>query len=137
WNQVPFDDDWPWRWQLTLNGIDALRHGTVAGWQWAFLGGYHMSADLGQSLAIPAWLPMAIAGPAIGFHLLLAVVIAAIPLIVRYDVAASDGRTMGAFACGLSAIVVAGYFATLMHSGMANSAAGAAAAAAALASSHA
>ena len=63
WNQIPFYDDWPGLLQLTLNGIDTLKHGAVVGWQWAFLGGYQTSADLSQSLAVPAWLPIALAGP--------------------------------------------------------------------------
>ena len=66
WNQIPFYDDWPGLLQLTLNGIDTLKHGAVVGWQWAFLGGYQTSADLSQSLAVPAWLPIALAGPTSG-----------------------------------------------------------------------
>lgn len=137
WDQVPFYDDWPGLLQLTVNGIETLRHGAVLGWQWAFLGGYHMSADLSQSLAVPAWLPMAVAGPNVGFHLFLAAVTALIPLAAWYDVGASDGPVAGGYAAGLSAIVTGGYFATVMHSGMGNSTAGAAMVAAALAASHA
>ena len=137
WAQVPFYDDWPGLLQLTLNGIDTLRHGALVGWQWAFLGGYHTSADLSQSLAIPALLPVALAGPNVGFHLLLAAITAAIPLAAWYDVSSADGPVRGAFAAGLSGVVTAGYFATVMQSGMANSTAGASSVAVALAASHA
>ena len=137
WNQIPFEDDWPGLLQLTLNGLDTLRHGAVVGWQWAFLGGYHTSADLSQSLAVPAWLPIALAGPTIGFHLFLVIVTAAIPMAAWYDVRASDGGVAGGYAAGLSSVVTGGYFATVMHSGMGNSTAGAAMVAVALAASHA
>jgi len=137
WNQIPFYDDWPGLLQLTLNGIDTLKHGAFVGWQWAFLGGYQTSADLSQSLAVPAWLPIALAGPTVGFHVFLALVTIAIPLAVWLDIRASDGATAGAYAGGLSAVVTGGYFATVMHSGMANSTAGAASVALALMASHA
>ena len=137
WGQIPFYDDWPGLLQLTLNGIDTVRHGAFVGWQWAFLGGYHTSADLSQSLAVPSWLPIALAGPNVGFHLFLAAISAAIPLAAWRDVARSDGPIAGAFAGGMTAIVTAGYFATVMQSGMANSTAGAAGVAVALYASHA
>ncbi len=137
WNQIPFYDDWPGLLQLTLNGIDTLKHGALVGWQWAFLGGYQTSADLSQSLAVPAWLPIALAGPTVGFHVFLALVTLAIPLAVWLDIRASDGATAGAYAGGFSAIVTGGYFATVMHSGMGNSTAGAASVALALMASHA
>jgi hypothetical protein len=137
WNQIPFYDDWPGLLQLTLNGIDTLKHGAVVGWQWAFLGGYHTSADLSQSLAVPAWLPIALAGPNVGFHVFLALVTIAIPVAVWFDITASDGAIAGAYAGGLSAVVTGGYFATVMHSGMGNSVAGAASVAVALMASHA
>ncbi len=137
WSQIPFYDDWPGLLQLTLNGIDTLRHGAFVGWQWAFLGGYHTSADLSQSLAVPAWLPIALAGPNVGFHLFLAVITAAIPIAAWRDIASADGPAAGAFAGGLTAVVVSGYFATVMFSGMANSTSGAASVAVALCASHA
>ena len=137
WNQIPFYDDWPGLLQITLNGIDTLRHGALVGWQWAFLGGYHTSADLSQSLAVPAWLPIALAGPLVGFHLFLALVTLAIPLSVWFDVRSSEGAVAGAYAAGCSAIVTGGYFATVMHSGMGNSTAGAAWIALTLMASHA
>ncbi len=137
WSLIPFYDDWPGLLQLTLNGIDALQHGAVVGWQWAFLGGYHTSADLSQSLAVPAWLPIALAGPAVGFHLFLALVTVAIPLAAWLDIRASEGATAGAYTGGLSAVVTGGYFATVMHSGMGNSTAAAASVAIVLAASHA
>ena len=114
-----------------------MKHGAVVGWQWAFLGGYQTSADLSQSLAVPAWLPIALAGPTIGFHVFLALIILAIPLTVWLDIRASDGANAGAYAAGLSAVVTGGYFATVMQSGMGNSTAGAAAVAVTLVASHA
>jgi hypothetical protein len=137
WNEVPFHDDWPGLMQLTLNGIATLREGAIAGWHWAFLGGYPTSADLSQSLAVPAWIPIAAFGPLPGFHLFLALVTAAIPCAAACDVGSSDGRRRGVLVAAVSSIVTAGYFATVMYSGMANSTAGAAAVAIALASSHA
>ncbi|HEX6210152.1 MAG TPA: hypothetical protein VF136_05210 [Methylomirabilota bacterium] len=137
WTQIPFYDDWPGLLQLTVNGIDLLSHGALTGWQWAFLGGYHTSADLSQSLAVPALLPIAAFGPAAGFHVFLALVVLAIPLAVYIDLRLEGDERAARVAAALSAIVVAGYFATVMRSGMANSAAGAAFVALAVAGSHA
>ena len=52
WNLIPFQDDWVPRFQSTADGVALLEHGAVAGWQWAFLGGYQTSADLAQSLKL-------------------------------------------------------------------------------------
>ena len=137
WNQVPFYDDWPLRLQLTLDGIEALRRGAAVAWQWSFLGGYPTSADLSQSLAVTAVIPIAVFGPLPGFHVLLALITIAIPCAAGYDVGSSDGRNAGALVAAVSAVVTAGYFATAMFGGMANSVAGAAMVAVALAASHA
>jgi hypothetical protein len=137
WSAVPFYDDWPGLLQLTMNGIDLLHHGAVVGWQWAFLGGYQTSADLSQSLALPAFLPVALFGANAGFHLLLAVVVALIPAAIYADLRLEGDRAAARLGAGLAAVTTAGYFATVMYSGMANSTAGAAFVALALAASNA
>ena len=54
WTQIPFLDNWPARFQSTVDGIALLKRVAVAGWHWAFLGGYHASSDLTVTLMVPA-----------------------------------------------------------------------------------
>jgi len=54
WTQIPFLDNWPARFQSTVDGIALLKRVAVAGWHWAFLGGYHASSDLPVTLTVPA-----------------------------------------------------------------------------------
>lgn len=137
WTHVPFYDDWPGLVQLTANGVDLLTRGAVAGWNWAFLGGYHTSSDLSQSLALTAYLPFRLFGPEIGFHLLLAVFTFLVPLGIYLDMRLQGNRRETSLAVGLACLLTAGYFATIMRSGMANSVAGVGFAGLALAGSHA
>lgn len=137
WTDIPFYDDWPGLLQITLDGIDLLSHGALVGWQWNFLGGYQTSADLSQSLAVPALLPVLLFGPTVGFHLFLALVSIAVPLAVYTDLRLEGDEIAARFSAGVAAVATAGYFGTVMRSGMANSTAGAAFVALALAGSHA
>lgn len=137
WRQIPFLDDWPGLLQLTLYGIELLGHGAVVGWQWAFLGGYHTSSDLSQSLALPALLPIVAFGPALGFHVFLGLITALVPLAVYADLRLDGDVDLARAGAGLASITTAGYFGTVMRTGMANSTAGAAFVALALLGSHA
>lgn len=137
WTEVPFYDDWPGLLQLTANGVELLAQGAVVGWNWSFLGGYHTSSDLSQSLALLAWVPFRLLGPAVGFHLLLALFTILVPLAVFLDLRLEGHRRETGVAVGLACLLTAGYFATIMRSGMANSVAGVGFAGLALAGSHA
>lgn len=137
WRQVPFYDDWPGLLQIAANGTDLLKRGAVVGWNWDFLGGYHTSSDLGQSLAITALVPIELFGRNLGFHVLMAAFVAMVPLAVYLDLRLEGDRRRAAMSAGLACLLTAGYFATIMRSGMANSVGGVAFAGFALAGSHA
>jgi len=137
WRQVPFYDDWPGLMQIAANGAELLKRGAVVGWNWDFLGGYHTSSDLGQSLAITALVPIELFGLNLGFHVLMAVFVALVPLAVYLDLRLDGDRRRAAMSAGLACLLTAGYFATIMRSGMANSVGGVAFAGFALAGSHA
>ena len=137
WPQIPFYDDWPGLMQIAANGVDLLKRGAVVGWNWDFLGGYHTSSDLGQSLALTALLPMQLFGRNVGFHVLLAAFVVLVPLAVYLDLRLEGDRHRAALSAALACVLTAGYFATVMRSGMANSVGGAAFVGFALAGSHA
>ncbi|MCX6545570.1 MAG: hypothetical protein NTV05_14310 [Acidobacteria bacterium] len=137
WTQIPFYDDWPGLLQLTANGVELLRHGALTGWNWAFLGGYHTSSDFSQSLAVTAYMPFSLFGPELGFHALLALFTVLVPLAVYLDIRLDGDDQMTRLATGIACVLTAGYFATIMRSGMANSVAGAGFTGLALAGSHA
>jgi hypothetical protein len=124
WWQLPFQDDWPPRFQVTIDGIDLLRRGALSGWQWAFLGGYHTSSNLSQSLAILAWLPVQVFGPRLGFHLLHAVLVAAIPILLYCDVRQEGSREFALLTAAFGCVTATGTFGTIMPSGDTNSIAG-------------
>jgi hypothetical protein len=137
WSQVPFQDDWPPRLQATLDGVELLRRGVVNGWQWNFLGGYHTSSNLSQTLSVLSFLPVTLLGPAVGFHLLHGLMPAVLPLLLFWELR-QDGEPEAALVAGaFGAITAAGLFGTIMPSGDTNSIAGVACAAVALAASHA
>ena len=123
WTQIPFLDNWPARYVSTMQGIELLSRGAVVGWDWQYLGGYHVSSDITQSHMLLALLPVAIAGPAIGFHLLHLVLFLSLPAIVFWDLAAED-RDTRFLAMGLSAAIAAGFSYLLLRSGDTNSLAG-------------
>jgi hypothetical protein len=128
WTLTPFFDDWPPRFQSTVDAIALLGHGAIVGWQWGFLGGYQTAADLTQNLMPFGLLPMLAFGPQVGFHLTHALILALIPAVVFLDLRA-DGRTDEAKLSAFFALVcTTGMFGTLMPSGDTNSIAGVAAA---------
>ena len=137
WGELPFLDDWPGLLQIAVNGVDLLKSGAVVGWNWDFLGGYHTSADLGQSLAATAFVPFMIAGPKVGLHLLIALYTLLIPAAVYSDIRLEGSRRSAWLAAGVAGLLAAGYFGTIMRTGMANSVAGVGFAGFALVGSHA
>lgn len=136
WTQVPFLDNWPPRFQSTLEGIALLRRGAVGGWQWAFLGGYHSVSDITQNLAVLGLLPISVFGPTVGFHLLHVLLFASIPLLVFLDLKDED-RDVALLAAGISCLLVGNFSYMFMRSGDTNSVAGVACTALALVGSHA
>ena len=123
WTQIPFDDDWTPLFQVAADGVRRLERGVVMGWNWSFLGGYPTSVDVAQSFAAHAFVPMEIFGDRVGFHVLHAVWIFAVPLFVWWDLHQEDRRTAlvaAAFACFLTASLSV----TLGKSGDVNSLAG-------------
>jgi hypothetical protein len=128
WNLIPFFDDWPPRFQATVEGLQLLARGAVAGWQWNTLGGYHTSADLSQSLTMIGAVPMAVLGDRLGYHVLHALLVSAIPLLVYLDIAASAeqprDRDEARLTLAFALVGSTGFFGTIMPSGDTNSIAG-------------
>jgi hypothetical protein len=137
WTLVPFADNWPPRFQSTADGVARLRQGVVAGWEWSYLGGYHTSSDITQSLTALASVPMLILGDRIGFHVLHALLFAAIPLLVFLDVRESDGRDAARLSAAFACVLAANYSYFLVRSGDTNSLAGVVCSLAAIWASHA
>jgi hypothetical protein len=135
WTQVPFADDWPPRYQSTVEIIALIRRGAMDGWQWAFLGGYHTASDITQNLGALGLLPMSAFGPAVGFHLLHAVLFMAIPSLVFLDLREED-REVALLAAGFSCFLVGIFSYTFMRSGDTNSIAGVACTALTIVASH-
>jgi hypothetical protein len=136
WSRTPFLDDWPPRFQSTVEGLRLLRHGAFAGWQWNLLGGYATSTDITQSLTLLGAAPMTIFGDAIGFHLLHAGLFLAVPALVFVDLDRSESRALSLTAAGLVSLSLAGAAWSFMRSGDTNSLAGLAGVMAVLAASH-
>jgi hypothetical protein len=124
WPLTPFNDDWPPRFQSTVEAIALLKRGAVAGWQWGFLGGYQTSADLTQNLMPVAAVPMLLFGNQFGFHLAHALLMAAIPAIVFLDIRAAGRRDHALLTAFFALICTTGMSGTLMPSGDTNSIAG-------------
>jgi hypothetical protein len=124
WSQIPFLDNWPARYQSTLDQIALMRRGSLVGWQWAFLGGYHLSSDLTVSLGVLASLPVALFGDRVGFHLLHLVMFAALPLLVWLDLVDEENPDLKWLAAGLTAVLATNYSFFLLRSGDTNSLAG-------------
>ena len=124
WQLVPFFDDWPPRFQSTVEGLTLLGRGAFAGWNWHFLGGYHTSADLTQSLTMLGAIPMTLLGDRAGFHLLHALLVAGIPLVVYLDIAADEPRDVSRLTAFFTLVTATGLFGTIMPSGDTNSIAG-------------
>jgi len=144
WTGIPFLDNWPARFQSTMDGIDLLRRGAFVGWQWHYLGGYHLSSDVTQSHTVLALIPVLLAGPTVGFHLLLLTMFVALPVLVFHDLRPEGEQTADSsrlpaegagqrsredndtryVAAGLTAITTAGFSYLLLRSGDTNSLAG-------------
>jgi hypothetical protein len=126
WSLIPFFDDWPPRFQSTVEGLRLLGRGAVTGWQWSFLGGYQTSADLSQSLTILGAIPMTVFGDRLGFHVLHGVLFAGIPLMVSLDIAADEhlSRDVKRLTAFFVLVTATGLFGTVTPSGDTNSIAG-------------
>ena len=139
WTEIPFLDNWPARFQSTMDGLALLRRGALVGWEWYYLGGYHLSSDVTQSHTVLALIPVWLAGPAVGFHLLLFALFVSLPVLVFCDLkppqvadnqplrtegAAKDDEDARYLAAGLTAITTAGFSYLLLRSGDTNSLAG-------------
>jgi hypothetical protein len=139
WRQIPFLDNWPARYQSTMDALALYRQGVAAGWEWHFLGGYHTSSDVTVTLSALAWLPVTLFGPPVGFHLLHLVLLVSLPVLIWLDLRL-DARDadVGLLAAGLVALAVTGWFSYyLVRSGDTNSLAGTVCAVSALVGSHA
>lgn len=135
WTWFVFLDDWPPRLQSTLDGIALLERGAMHGWQWAFLGGYHTSANLSQNLTMLAILPIAALGVNAGFHALHLILTLAVPALLFIDLRREESPSVARTAAALCAACSAGFLGGLLPSGDTNTLAGIACAAAALAAS--
>jgi hypothetical protein len=125
WQLIPFLDDWPPRFHSTVQGLNLLGRGAFVGWNWSFLGGYHLSSDVTQSLTVVASIPMMLFGEALGFHLVHLLLFLALPALVFVDLKL-EGRDDGLawLAAGLVAICATNYSQFLLRSGDTNSLAG-------------
>lgn len=106
WRQIPFWDDYTPLFQVASNGMRLLKHGAVVGWNWWFLGGYPTSTDIAQNFAAVSFVPMAIFGDRVGFHLFHVILYVAVPLFVWWDIRQEDRRAAvlaAAFACFFAA----------------------------------
>jgi hypothetical protein len=138
WSLVPFLDDWPPRFQSTLEGYRLLQALAFSGWRWTFLGGYPIATDVSQDLTAWAAIPMWLLGPTVGFHATHLLLFAAIPALVWLDlrIAGAD-RDVTVLAAGLAALFSTGFSYFLIRSGDTNSLAGVVATAATLVAAHA
>jgi hypothetical protein len=139
WTQYPLLDNWPARYQATIDGLALFKQGVAAGWNWQFLGGYHASSDLTVALSFLAAIPVALLGPAVGFHALHLLLLVALPALVWIDLRLQpEDRPLAPLAAGLTAFAVASWFSYFMlRSGDTNSLAGTVCVVAALIGSHA
>jgi hypothetical protein len=138
WSAIPFLDDWPPRYQSTIESVRLLNQGPFVGWQWNFLGGYPMSTDVTQDLAVWCAIPMALLGPPIGFHLTHLLLFLAIPALVWVDLRlAGERRDVCWLATAFAALFAASYGYLLIRSGDTNSIAGAVSALGVLVAAHA
>lgn len=138
WGQIPFVDDWPPRYTSTIDAVHLLARGAFTGWRWTFLGGYPISTDVTQDLALWAALPVALLGAEPGFHATHLVLFFAIPALIWLDLAiARESADVRWLATGLAALFATGYSYPLIRSGDTNSLAGAVAALAAFVAAHA
>lgn len=124
WTRIPLPDDWPPRYQSTIDTIDLLRRGAVSGWQWFSLGGYHTSSDITQNMGMLGALPVAVFGPRVGFHLLQLVLFFAVPAIIYVDLRKERPRAWAPLSAGLACLVAGNFSYMFVRSGDTNSVAG-------------
>lgn len=136
WRRIPFLDNWPPRFVSTTMAVDLLRHGTLTGWNWHFLGGYPFATDVTQHHGLLALLPMTLFGPPVGFHVLHLALFAGLPLLTWLDLR-DEGPEVAWVAAGLVAAISANYSYFLIRSGDTNSLAGVLCTVLALTGSHA
>ena len=137
WHQIPLLDNWPARFQSTMDALDLLKRGALTGWQWDFLGGYHSSSDVTVTLAAVAGPWIALFGPALGFHVAHMVLFLAIPALVYVDVRLTGRKDIAALAAAIACLTTANLSYFLLRSGDTNSLAALAAAGLTLTASHA
>jgi hypothetical protein len=136
WHQIPFKDDWTELFVQASNGVALLKRGVVVGWNWYFLGGYPTSTDLAQNFSLPAFVPMALFGDRVGYHVYHLALFLVVPLVVWWDLR-QENRETGWVAGGFAALFAAGYLGPLGSSGDTNSLTGVVCAALAVAGSRA
>ena len=136
WDQIPFKDDWPELFVQASNGVALLKRGVVVGWNWYFLGGYPTSTDIAQNFALAAFLPMALLGDRVGYHVYHLGLLLVVPVVAWWDLRQEE-RQAGWVTGGFAALFAAGYLSTMGSSGDTNSLTGAACASLALAGSRA
>ena len=129
WTQLPAEDNWATRYQVTVEGLALYARGAGQGWRWDFLGGYHTSSDISQTLSTIAAIPMTLLGDRVGFHAIHLMVLVALPLLVyadlRLDREDRDAYDAAGLAAGLVALTVTGWFSYFMsRSGDTNSMSG-------------
>lgn len=138
WSMIPFLDDWPPRFQSTIEAIDQMRRGVFTGWRWSMLGGYPVSTDVTQDLAVWAAIPIAMFGEAPGFHAAHLLLFLALPALVHIDLKiGAESADVRWLATGFAAVFAASYSYILIRSGDTNSLAGAVSALASLVAAHA
>jgi hypothetical protein len=137
WTEIPYLDNWATRYQSTLDALALLRHGAATGWNWFFLGGYQISSDITQNLAAVAAIPVALFGPAVGFHVLQAAMFLALPAFVYVDLRLAREPDTARLAAGLTCFTALCFSYLLVRSGDTNSLAGLATTALALLGAHA
>jgi hypothetical protein len=136
WNQIPFKDDWTELFQQASNGVALLRRGVIGGWNWGLLGGHPTSTAIAQNFSIVGFLPMALFGDRIGYHVLHAVMFVAIPIYLWWDLR-DEPRQTRILGTALSCFFAAGYSGPLGSSGDTNSLVGVCCVVLALLGSHA
>jgi hypothetical protein len=138
WTERPFLDNWPTRFRTTIDGLSLYRSAVAVGWEWSYLGGYHSSSDVTQTLSAVAVPFVALLGNERGFHALHAFMLVALPVLVYRDLRRDEAPPTARLAVGLVGLTVTGWFSYfLVRSGDTNSLAGTFCAVAALTGSHA
>ena len=120
WSQIPFKDDWTELYAQALNGVAMLTRGSVVGWNWWLQGGYPTSTDIGQNFALLGFVPMALFGPRVGYHLLHVLVLFALPVLVWRDMH-EDGDETAAVTAGFTCLLASYYLIGFGNSGDTNS----------------